>query len=109
MPDQHSQGGLRQLMNYTERMLAAAEAGDWDLIDELEKERSAQLKTCFSGTPGVDSGAEMAADISALIVLNDRLVASVARERSNVLKHSKSLRSARSASSNYEFQLRTHG
>jgi hypothetical protein len=101
MPDQHSQGALRQLMHYTERMLAAAQAGNWDLIDELEKQRSAQLKTCLSGTPGNANGNEMAADLSALIVLNDRLVASVAQERSTVLEHSQSLRKARSASSNY--------
>jgi hypothetical protein len=101
MSDRHSQGALGQLMDYTERMLAAAEVGNWDLIDELEKARSAQLKTCFSGPPGNDSGDEMAANLSALIVLNDRLVASVAQERSTVLEHSQSLRRARSASSSY--------
>lgn len=101
MPEQANLGGLPQLMSCTERMLAAAEAGNWDLIDELEKVRSAQLKTCFSGALGEDGGDAVAAKLSALIVLNDRLVACVAQERESVLEHSQSLRRAKTASSNY--------
>ncbi|MGV3592806.1 MAG: flagellar protein FliT [Gammaproteobacteria bacterium] len=73
---------LARVLKVTEQMLEQANAGNWDMVEDLEAQRSLELQECFSMQD--DSPSELIAEaLATLIYLNEQLVQIVryARER----------------------------
>ena len=73
---------LARVLKVTEQMLAEANAGNWDTVEDLEGQRSLELQECFQMQD--DAHSELIAEaVARLIYLNEQLVQIVryARER----------------------------
>lgn len=95
---------LARVLKVTEQMLEQANAGNWDLVEELEARRSVELQECFEMQ---DEGpSELIAEaLATLLYLNEQLVSIVgyARERAAAERHEQ--RRALSAASAYSESL----
>ena len=88
---------LARVLKVTEQMLEQATAGNWDMVEDLEAQRSLELQECFSMQD--DSPSELIAEaLATLIYLNEQLVEIVrfARERAMAdrFEHRKALHAA---------------
>jgi hypothetical protein len=91
LPDDGSEEALRErsrrfqlarVLKVTEQMLEHANAGNWELVEELEAHRSIELQECFATQD--DTPSELVAEaLEALVYLNDQVVQLVryAKER----------------------------
>jgi hypothetical protein len=73
---------LARVLKVTEQMLEQANAGNWDMVEDLEAQRSLELQECFQMQD--DGPSELIAEaLATLIYLNEQLVQIVryARER----------------------------
>lgn len=73
---------LARVLKVTEHMLEQANAGNWDMVEELEAQRSVELQECFAMQDETPS--EMIAEaLATLLYLNEQLVQIVryAKER----------------------------
>jgi hypothetical protein len=88
---------LARVLKVTEQMLEQANAGNWDMVEELEAMRSLELQECFQMQD--DGPSELIAEaLATLIYLNEQLVQIVryARERAAAdrFEHRKALTAA---------------
>jgi hypothetical protein len=88
---------LARVLKVTEQMLEQANAGNWDMVEDLEAQRSLELQECFQMQ---DEGpSELIAEaLATLIYLNEQLVQIVryARERATAdrFEHRRALQAA---------------
>lgn len=94
---------LQRLLHTTEQMLGHAERLEWDQVDQLQIQRSADLQAGLT-TPANTDTETVRETLANLLSLNDRLVNRVMRARSEVLENSRKLKQSRSAAGNYQTQ-----
>lgn len=73
---------LARVLKVTEQMLEHANAGNWELVEDLEAQRSVELHECFAMQD--DAPSELIAEaLATLLYLNEQLVQIVryAKER----------------------------
>jgi hypothetical protein len=64
---------LARVLKVTEQMLEQANAGNWDMVEDLEAQRSLELRECFQMQD--DQPSELVAEaLATLIYLNEQLV-----------------------------------
>jgi hypothetical protein len=88
---------LARVLKVTEQMLEQANAGNWDMVEDLEAQRSLELQECFQMQD--DGPSELVAEaLATLIYLNEQLVQIVryARERATAerFEHRRALTAA---------------
>jgi hypothetical protein len=88
---------LARVLKVTEQMLEQANAGNWELVEELEAQRSLELQECFSMQD--DTPSELVSEaLATLIYLNEQLVQIVryAKERTTAdrYEHRRALHAA---------------
>lgn len=93
---------LARVLKVTEQMLEQANAGNWDMVEDLEAQRSVELQECFQMQD--DGPSELVAEaLATLIYLNEQLVQIVryARERATAerFEHRRALTAAAAYSS----------
>lgn len=68
---------LAGILRLTELMLDAAEKGDWNTLEHLERERNTELSD-FSAVPEfIDNSDQVAEAYASLLVLNEQIVSLV--------------------------------
>lgn len=71
---------LARVLRLTETMLQHAEAGDWEELETLERQRKDELDQCFD-LQNAQPSLEVAEALTALMSLNERIVALVRAAR----------------------------
>lgn len=75
---------LARLLQLTEEMLEHAQAGEWEILNELEEVRRAEMSECFDMQQDEPS-LLIAEALNALLQLNDQIVALVEDARQQVV------------------------
>lgn len=100
-----SAGALREALQCSERMLAAAQAGRWEELAALQVDREAVLQVAAARTGGADpTDAEC---IARLLVINEEILALGAAHRDELMRACADSRQARIAVGAYAAGART--
>jgi hypothetical protein len=76
---------LAGVLTMTRDMLASAEAGDWEQVAELERQRREDLKACFATPPSQEHGELVAEALAVILHLNEELMTRLREARAAVL------------------------
>lgn len=82
-------------------MLAAAEAGDWEQVTELEQERETCIARCFAQTGPVAATTEFAQGVGELLRIEEQVLALARRRLAELSNHLSGLRRSRHAHAAY--------
>lgn len=93
---------LAGVLSMTRDMLEFANAGDWDRVAQLERERRDDLQQCFDQPVDADHGELVAEALAVMLHLNDELMGLLATARDAVLEQGANQARTRSAVSRYQ-------
>ncbi|EAQ98449.1 flagellar protein FliT [Congregibacter litoralis] len=102
---EHATGQCRRLadvLSATRTMLEHANAGDWDEVAELERNRRADLELCFSEAVAPQHSELVSEALAVMLHLNDELMGLLASARDSVLEQGISQARTRSALGSYQ-------
>ena len=92
---------LARVLTMTQQMLAHAEAGEWEQVTDLERERREDLSACFAQSVSLADSALIAEALAALLNLNEELMARLQLAKSEVMQSSVQFSRNRSAVGSY--------
>lgn len=75
---------LAKLLRCTEEMLACAQNGDWESVEEMENSRKDEVRACFSNPDHLDTPL-IAEALATLIYLNEQISKLVQDAKNKVL------------------------
>ena len=93
---------LARVLGMTRDMLDLAQAGAWDRVTELERERRSDLQHCFATPVDVEHGELVAETLAALLHLNEELMSLLGDAREAVLEQGAQQARRRSALDQYQ-------
>ncbi|PLW68289.1 flagellar protein FliT [Pseudohalioglobus lutimaris] len=93
---------LATVLEMTRRMVACADAGDWESVAEIERERRDDLKLCFSQSIPLAESDVVAEALAVLLHLNEELMARLKVARETVMRQGREFSRKRSALSSYQ-------
>jgi hypothetical protein len=93
---------LAGVLTMTRDMLAAAEAGDWERVAELERQRRDDLNQCFAAPPSQEHGELVAEALAVILHLNEELMSRLRAARESVLEQGVRQVRTRSAIDQYQ-------
>lgn len=92
---------LAQLLRSTEEMLSAAQHGDWDNVEAIDKSRRRDIVTCFSKEEA--QGAPLIKEaLSTLIFLNKQITVLVSQAKDDLQSKKKLMNVNKSAVGSYQ-------
>lgn len=96
-----NQPSFEQVVDLSHRMLAMAQAQDWEALQTLESERQPMLERAYAHAPK-DRGSEwMRRTTETLLALNEQIVALTAKARENAADESIRMNRSRRATEAY--------
>jgi len=102
LPEAGQLSRLATVIRTTQRMVQLAEAGAWDQVADLERERREELQCCFAAAVP-DSHADLVAEaLAAILHLNDELMEQLRAARDAVLELGVAQVRTRTALATYE-------
>ena len=93
---------LADVLTQTRTMVEHAQAGDWDRVAELERERRDGLQQCFGRPVAPEHGEIVAEALAVMLHLNEELMGLLAAARDAVLEQGIDQSRKRAAIGNYQ-------
>lgn len=92
---------LAKLLRCTEEILACAQRGDWESVEEMEHSRKIEIAACFSSQSHEETPL-IAEALATLIHLNEQITELVKQAKSDLLEEQNALKGGRLAAKNYQ-------
>ena len=92
---------LATILDLTDRVQAAIDAGDWQHACELDVERRVQLERLIAEQGVGEQGSELRTALERLLERNQRLVGEVHHHRRRVFRDAETVKTGRSAVNAY--------
>lgn len=92
---------LAKLLRCTEVILACAQKGEWELVEEMEQARRQEITACFSNQSH-DESPIIAEALATLIHLNEQITLLVKRAKTDLLKEQQAFENGKLAAQNYQ-------
>ena len=93
---------LGAILDLTDQVQSAIDAGDWPRASELEAQRRAQLEAFVAELGVGEPGGELRSALEALQLRNQRMLGEAHHHRRRVLREASTLKTGRSAALAYE-------
>jgi len=97
---------VERIVDYSRQLYAMADAGAWDKMPDLERERATLVKLCFESTPVFEDTDLTVCSIQEILELDQAVLKKTASKRDEIGKGLDGLRKARSATSAYQAHSR---
>jgi hypothetical protein len=92
---------LARVLTITQDMLSHADAGEWQRVADLERERRDDLSACFTESVSLVDSALIGEALAALLTLNEELMAKLKTAKSSVMESGIQFSRNRSAVGSY--------
>lgn len=92
---------LNVILELTEEIQTAIDAGDWQRASDIDAERRARLESLIAEHGDTDDGSAMRNAFAALLERNRRLIGEVDHHRRAVLRDASMIRTGQAAVSSY--------
>lgn len=92
---------LNVVLELTEEIQTAIDAGDWQRASDLDADRRSRLEQLIAEHGNADEGSEMRNAFAALLERNRRLIGEVQHHRRGVLRDASMIRTGQAAVSSY--------
>ncbi len=93
---------LGTILDLTEQIQAALDAGDWQRGSDLDVERRAQLEQLVAEHGSGEAGGELQTALGALLARNQRLIGEIHHHRRRVLRDATLVKTGHSAVRAYD-------
>jgi len=93
---------VERIVDYSRQLYAMADAGAWDKMPDLERERATLVKLCFESTPVVEDTDLATRSIKKILELDQTILKKTAVKRDEIGKGLDGLRKARSGARAYQ-------